>query len=66
MNVGSVNSSAATQISQRTAEAAETKKAGPDHDGDSDDRSAASVKAAPAASVNTNGQTVGQVINVAV
>jgi len=61
MNIGSVGSSYASQAIQRTPEASEVKGA-PDRDGDSDDRGA---KAAPAATVNTSGQLVGQLINAA-
>lgn len=59
MNIGSVGSSYASQAIQRTPEASEVKGA-PDKDGDSDDQA---VKAVPAATVNTNGQLVGQLIN---
>ena len=37
---------------------------GPDKDGDTDDSAAKAVQAAPSPTVNTNGQTVGQIINV--
>lgn len=56
MNIGSVGSASTYQPIQRTPEASEAKGA-PDNDGDSDDQA---VKAAPTATVNTNGQLVGQ------
>jgi len=59
MNIGSIGASYPNQAVQRTPEASEIKSA-PDNDGDSDDKS---VKAAPAQTVNTNGQLVGQLIN---
>jgi hypothetical protein len=62
--VGSSYSSLQTQAVQRTPESAEVQKAGPDNDGDSDDGGAKAVQAAPAPTVNLNGQKVGQVINV--
>ena len=67
MNVGSVSnpySNISTQSLQRSPEAAEAKKGGPDHDGDSDDQGAAAVSSAPASTVNASGQALGQVINV--
>lgn len=67
MNVGSVAStytSLQPQAVQRTPEAAEVQKAGRDNDGDSDDGGAKAVKAAPAPTVNLNGEKLGQVINI--
>jgi len=66
MNIGSVGSvpSFNIQALQGQPEAAETKKAGPDGDGDADEGGAAIKTQAPAPTVNENGQTVGQVINV--
>ncbi|MEI7681628.1 MAG: hypothetical protein WCK07_19665 [Betaproteobacteria bacterium] len=49
---------------QRSAEASEVKQAGGDHDGDADDGGVKAVQAAPAPTVNTSGQKLGQVINV--
>jgi hypothetical protein len=63
-SVGSSYSSLQTQAVQRTPEAAEVKKAGPDQDGDSDDSSVKAAQAAPAPTVNLNGQKIGQIINV--
>lgn len=68
MNIGSINSSYgafSSQSVQRTPEAAELKKSGPGKDGDTDDSAAKAVQASPSPSVNTNGQMVGQIINVA-
>ena len=53
------------QSMQKSPEAAEVKKAGGDHDGDADDGGVKAVKAAPAPTVNTSGQKLGQLINVA-
>lgn len=67
MNVGSASSAYgnfSTQAFQRTPEAAEVQKSGRDNDGDSDDGGASTVKSAPAPTVNTNGQKIGQIINV--
>jgi hypothetical protein len=67
MTVGSVartTSSLQSQAVQNTPEAAEVKKAGRDNDGDSDDGGVKAVKAAPAPTVNLDGQKVGQLINV--
>ena len=66
MNVGSVSntySNISSQSLQRAPEAAEAKKGGPDHDGDSDDQGVAAVRSAPAPTVNATGQKLGQVIN---
>jgi hypothetical protein len=52
------------QAPQPAAESAEVKEAGPDRDGDADDGGGAKVvQPAVAATVNTNGQKTGQVIN---
>jgi hypothetical protein len=59
MNIGAIGGSYTNQAVQRMPEASEVKGA-PDNDGDSDDQG---VKAAPAQTVNTNGQLVGQLIN---
>ena len=67
MNVSSVGSSLGslqTQATSRTPEAAEVKQAGGDNDGDSDDSGVKAVNAAPAPSVNLNGQKIGQILNV--
>lgn len=61
-SVGSAAGSAASQVTQRMAEAAEVKGA-PDHDGDADDGAGQAVRA-PAPTVNMNGQKLGQIINV--
>ena len=65
MNIGSIGSapSVSIQALQGQPEAAETKKAGPDGDNDTDDGSATKTRA-PAPTVNENGQKLGQVINV--
>lgn len=60
MNIGSVGRPSTYQPTQRTPEATEIKGA-PDHDGDSDDSGASQAAIAP--TVNTNGQTIGQLIN---
>jgi hypothetical protein len=68
MNISSVGnsySSLQTQATQRSPEAAEVKKAGPDNDRDSDDGGAKAAQAAPAPTVNLTGQKVGQIINTA-
>ncbi|MQY51884.1 hypothetical protein HCX48_04390 [Rhodocyclus tenuis] len=65
MNIASTSAAygtAATPVAQRSAEAAEVQKRGPDHDRDADDATAA--VSAPAPTVNSSGQKVGQVINV--
>jgi hypothetical protein len=60
MNIAPVGGSYTNQSVQRTPEASEVKGA-PDNDSDSDDKG---VKAAaPAQTVNTNGQQVGQLIH---
>jgi len=67
MNVSSVGStygSLQSQAVQRTPEAAEVKKAGPDNDGDSDDSGTKAAQAAPAPTVNLNGQKIGQILSV--
>jgi hypothetical protein len=67
MNISSVGnsySSLQTQATQRSPEAAEVQKAGPDKDGDSDDGGAKAVQAAPAPTVNLKGQKLGQIINI--
>ena len=67
MNVGSVastTSSFQTGAVRPTPESAEVQKAGRDNDGDSDDGSAKAVQAAPAPTVNLNGQKLGQIINI--
>lgn len=63
-SISNTNNNIATQAPQRTAEASETKKGGRDNDGDADDGGAGTVKPAPPSSVNLNGQTVGQLVNV--
>ena len=64
MNVSAAGSTQSMQGTQRMPEAAEVRAAGGDHDGDADDGGARAVKAAPAPTVNTSGQKLGQVINV--
>lgn len=64
MNVSSV-SSAVPQAISGTSEAGEVRKAGPDHDGDADDRGAAPAAAAASRpSVNSLGQMIGQHLSV--
>lgn len=66
MNVSSVGSPYAapqTQAAQRRPEAAEV-KGGRDNDGDSDDGGVKAAKAAPAPTVNMNGQKIGGTINI--
>ena len=65
MSVGSVSSVSAplqSQAVQRTPEAAEASKGGRDNDGDKDDGGVKAVSQ-PSASVNLNGQKIGQLIN---
>jgi hypothetical protein len=64
MNVSATGPAVSTQMPQRSAEASEVKQAGGDHDGDADDGGVKAVQAAPAPTVNTSGQKLGQVINV--
>ena len=67
MSISSVGSSYVglqTQAAARAAETAEVQKVGRDNDGDSDDGGGKAAQAAAAPSVNLNGQTVGQLINV--
>lgn len=61
-SVGGTSSAAYTQALQRQPEATESKKAGSDQDGDSDDSS--KVQSAPAPVSNSSGQVIGQNINV--
>ena len=63
-SVGSTFSTLQTQALQRTPEAAEVQKAGPDHDGDADDGGAKAAQPPAAPTVNMNGQRTGQVIHV--
>ena len=63
MSISSVGSSLPTPVIQRTPEAAEVKGAR-DNDGDSDDGGAKAAQAAPAPTVNLNGQKLGRIINV--
>jgi hypothetical protein len=65
MNVSSAGSTIPMQNLQRTPEAAEVRQAGGDHDGDADDGGAKAAQAAPAPTVNSRGQPLGQRINVA-
>ena len=62
-SVGSTSSATYTQAVQRQPEATETRPAGPDRDGDSDD-GGTTVQPAPAPTTNANGQVIGQRINV--
>lgn len=67
MNVGSVNSAynaLATQSLQGTPETAEVQKGGHDNDGDADDNAVKAVQSPPTPTVNSAGQTIGQLINV--
>lgn len=64
MNVSATSGASSAypvQAAQRSGEAAEAKRAGPDHDGDADDVAKA---AASKPSVNINGQKLGQVVNL--
>ena len=60
---GNLNAIPLTPPTRQTPEAAEVRKAGPDQDRDKDDQRAAA--APPTPSVNTQGQTVGRLINTA-
>jgi len=67
MDVNSIGSSAnyqGAQSAQRAPESAEVRKAGGDHDGDSDDSGATKATTTVKPSVNSSGQKTGQVINV--
>lgn len=61
-SVGGASSATYTQAVQRQPEAAESNKVGSDRDRDSDDSS--KVQAAAAPTSNSNGQIIGQLINV--
>lgn len=64
-SVSNTNVSSSTQALHRAPEASEGRKAGPDNDGDGDDRGGVkAVQPSPAPIVNMNGQTVGRVISV--
>ena len=65
--VSSSTSSAAqsSQAAQLAAEAAEASKNGRDDDGDSDDRGVTVSAPTVSPTVNTSGQKIGQIINVA-
>ena len=60
MNLTSISSASAHNASQAIQRQPEAREIGPDKDGDADD----AKKAAPAATVNLNGQSVGQQISV--
>ena len=59
----SVSSVGSANVAPRSPEASEVQKAGPDHDGDSDDHGAQAVIAPPAPSISATGQKLGRVIN---
>ena len=59
----SFSSVSSANAAPRSPEASEVRKAGPDHDGDSDDHGAKAVNAPPAPTVSATGQKLGQVIN---
>lgn len=61
-SIGSNNLAASLLQSPRTPEASESKRSGPDHDGDADDRAGAAQSSRPV--VNTSGQTTGLLVNV--
>lgn len=62
MSISSVTSSTVSQLQKSlTPEAVEPRRAGPDHDGDSDDRGGSVSTAKPV--VNTSGQTTGLLVN---
>jgi hypothetical protein len=63
MSVSSITSNSAVipPLKPATPEALETSRAGPDHDGDADDRGGAVRAAQPV--VNTSGQPTGLVVN---
>ena len=65
MSVGSIGGTGAATVVQAPLRALESSefKGAPDRDGDADDWGGA-VKSAPPASVNLNGQQVGQLIDV--
>jgi len=65
---GSTQAAVSAQALQRTPEPQEVQepaKPGRDRDGDKDDGNVNAVKAAPAPTVNSRGEAIGQVINVA-
>ncbi len=60
-SIGSSQLAAALLQSQRAPEAAESKRGGPDRDGDSDDKAGTAPVSGPV--VNTSGQTTGLLVN---
>ena len=64
MNVSSayIHSNLTTQTTSRNSEQTEVQKSGGDNDGDSDDGAKSTVTSIP--TVNSNGNTLGQLINV--
>jgi len=64
-NAGALNNNPQVQILPRTPEAAELTKTGPDRDRDGDDGGVkAAGSAAPASTVNSLGQKIGQHLSV--
>ncbi|MDH2435034.1 hypothetical protein QCD60_21095 [Pokkaliibacter sp. MBI-7] len=67
MNINSVSGGAdyyGPQSLQSKPESAEPKTAGPDRDGDSDDKAVAASSGSSAPTTNASGQTIGQILNV--
>lgn len=67
MTISSVGSNAVTQqyhLPQSVSKGGEAGEAGPDIDGDADDRGSRSTPVAPTPTVNYSGQTIGKLINV--
>ena len=66
MSVGSISGAGAAPVLQAPQRATDTSEVKGASDRDADDGGAGAVKSAPSASVNTQGQKVGQLINVVV
>jgi len=63
-SIGSTVGNFSTKALQSKSEASEAQKLGQDNDGDADDGGAASVKSTSTPTVNLNGQSIGQNINI--
>lgn len=67
MTISSVGSSAVAQqyhLPQSVSKGGEAGEVGPDVDGDADDSASRAASVAPKPTVNSSGQTIGQLINV--
>jgi hypothetical protein len=63
-SIGSSHINTQLQAPQNASKGGEAGEVGPDVDGDADDGGRKAVPASPAPTVNSSGQTVGQLINV--